>query len=444
MSKSNSLLKYFDSKYPDSPKYRQSFSKYLPYLESVLNSSDLYKKNLILERLIIPERSIKFRINWVDDKGKVRVNRGYRVQMNSNLGPYKGGLRFNKDVDEDTFMFLAFKQIFKNCLTGLPLGAGKGGADLDPKNLSDNEMMQFCQSFMLEMHRYIGQLTDVPAGDMGVGSREIGYMYAYYRKINNVFTGTMTGKSVENGGSKLRTEATGYGLIYFVNAMLEKMGEDWKDKKCLLSGAGNVSLHAAEKILEFKGKVLSLSDSGGVIYSKKGFTKKDLEKIKKQKLVEKLSLEKIAASGDFEYKKGKKPWDFEADIALPCATENELDESDAKKLIENGIRIVAEGANMPCSSEAIDLFQKKKVLFVPDIAANTGGVYVSGLEITQNATFQNWGTKKVDKLLKETMENIHEKCISEGQEKNYVNYEKGAIKYAFKRIAESMLNDGVV
>lgn len=440
--KEKEAIQYFDNIYPNEEKFRQAFHTYLPYLLPELKKNEAFRKAGVLERLLVPEKVIKFRVNWVDDKGELHVNRGFRVQMSSTLGPYKGGLRFSPSVNEDVFLFLAFKQTFKNALTGLPLGSGKGGSDFDPKGKSDMEMMRFCQQFMLELHSHIGKITDVPAGDIGVSSREIGYMYGYYRKLNNVFSGSLTGKDPDLGGIKLRKEATGYGLVYFLNCMMQEQKLKPKDAKVLISGAGNVAYYAAEKLIEMDCKVLTLSDSQGVIFKEKGFTKKDLEKIKVHKLKRRALAE--ISNADWDYEEGKKSWQFEGNIALPCATENELDEKDANKLLKKDIRIVAEGANMPATSEAAKAFIDAKVAYGPDIAANSGGVFVSGLEMAQNASLEVWRSEDVDKRLKKNMENIHAHCQKKGKSGNYIHYEKGAIRWSFERIAKAMLGQGIV
>ncbi|WP_150451111.1 NADP-specific glutamate dehydrogenase [Arenibacter lacus] len=402
-------------------------------------------KNLLL-RMVEPERLIYFRVPWVDDQGEINVNRGYRVQMNSALGPYKGGLRFHPTVNASVLKFLAFEQVFKNSLTTLPLGGGKGGADFDPKGKSDGEVMRFCQSFMTELCRHIGPDTDVPAGDIGVGAREIGYLFGMYKKIRNEFTGVLTGKGLSYGGSKIRPESTGYGTVYFVQSMLNNIDQTIEGKTFVISGSGNVAQYAAEKAMELGGKVLTLSDSGGYIYDKDGIDSEklafvmDLKNNRRGRISE--YVEKYPSA---VYKEGETPWEVACDIALPCATQNELNGEDAKTLLKNGCICVAEGANMPSTPEAIDSFLEAKILFGPGKAANAGGVSTSGLEMSQNSLRLSWTREEVDSRLQKIMSDIHEACIEYGREEDgFCNYVKGANIAGFVKVADAMLAQGVI
>lgn len=405
-----------------------------------------YKDALILERMAEPERVFIFRVPWIDDKGRFQVNRGFRVQMNSSIGPYKGGLRFHPSVNLSILKFLAFEQVFKNSLTTLPMGGGKGGSDFDPKGKSENEVMRFCQSFMIELCKYIGADIDIPAGDIGVGGREIGFMFGQYKRIKNEFRGVLTGKHVNFGGSLIRPEATGYGCVYFSNEMLKVKGDSLKGKKCLISGSGNVAQYAAEKITELGGKVLTFSDSGGFIYDKDGINKEKLA------FVMELKNKKRGRISEYvdKYKKAEfhanlRPWDVPCDLAYPCATQNELYELDAQHLIKNGCKGVFEGANMPCLPEAVDLFHSKKIMFSPGKASNAGGVATSGLEMSQNSLRIAWSRDEVDSRLKTIMKDIHDSCLKYGREsKDYVNYVKGANIAGFVKVADAMLAQGHV
>lgn len=407
-------------------------SKYEPYLE-----------NKILERLTEPDRIISFRVTWEDDNQNIRVNKGYRVQFNNSLGPYKGGLRFHPSVNQSILKFLGFEQIFKNSLTGLQIGGGKGGADFNPSGRSDREIMRFCQSYMTELYRHIGTETDVPAGDIGVGVREISYLFGQYKRIVNSFQGVLTGKDTDFGGSLLRVEATGYGLVYFAETLLKHNDKELEGATCLVSGAGNVSQHAVEKLIEKKAKVVSMSDSKGTIYVEEGINRELLEKIKKLKSSGK-SLADLK-SKKIEYKKGKTPWGLKAQFAFPCATQNELDEKDAKSLVKNKCEGVFEGANMPCTEKAIDVFNKTKVFFAPGKAANAGGVTVSGFEMSQNSGKITWERDKIDDLLKNTMKTIHDKCAHYGKSEKTkkIDYAKGANIAGFIKVADSMLDFGI-
>ena len=413
----------------------------IPYIES----QPRYKSSKILERIAEPERVLIFRVPWLDDKGEVQVNRGYRVQMNSAIGPYKGGLRFHPSVTLSVLKFLAFEQVFKNSLTGLPMGGGKGGSDFDPKGKSDNEIMKFCQSFMTELYRHVGDDIDIPAGDIGVGKREIGYLFGQYKRITGTFNGVLTGKAFEWGGSLIRPEATGYGLVYFVEEMLKVKDDALLGKKILISGSGNVAQFAAEKCITHGAKVLTMSDSEGFIYDPAGIDQEKLEYIKELKNERRGRIKEYADHYGCEYHAGEKPWKIPCDIALPNATQNELDGADAETLINNGCFCVAEGANMPCTPEAVAAFTKAKVLYAPGKAANAGGVAVSGLEMSQNSLRYSWTRTKVDNKLKDIMGEIHQICMKYGKDEHgHVNYEKGANIGGFVKVAEAMLSQGVV
>ena len=414
----------------------------IPY---IVQHEIYYGKNILL-RMVEPERLISFRVSWVDDDGEIHVNRGYRVQMNSAIGPYKGGLRFHPSVNASILKFLAFEQVFKNSLTTLPMGGGKGGSDFDPKGKSDDEVMRFCHAFMAELSRHIGPNTDVPAGDIGVGAREIGFLFGMYKKIRNEFTGVLTGKGLSWGGSKIRPEATGYGTVYFAQSMLKIKNEEIKGKTVVVSGSGNVAQYAAEKIIQLGGKVLTLSDSGGFIYDKDGIDNDklafimDLKNNKRGRISEYVKEYKAAT-----YHEGKRPWGVKCDIALPCATQNELDGNDAKELIANGCICIAEGANMPSTPEAIHVFHDAKVLFAPGKASNAGGVATSGLEMSQNSLRISWTREEVDERLRGIMEDIHDSCIEYGVEGDgYCNYVKGANIAGFVKVADAMLAQGVI
>ena len=394
--------------------------------------------------MIEPERVIQFRVPWVDDKGSFKIARGYRIEMNSAIGPYKGGLRFHPTVNLSVLKFLAFEQVFKNSLTTLPLGGGKGGSDFNPKEKSDNEIMKFCQSFMTELCRHIGPDTDVPAGDIGVGSREIGYMFGQYKRIRNEFTGVLTGKSPYFGGSLIRQEATGYGTVYFTSEMLTTRGKTLENMLVSISGSGNVAQHAAEKCIELGAKVITMSDSSGYIYDKAGITKPKLNFIKRLKNLTRGRIKEYADRYNCDFVAGQTPWQVKCDIALPCATQNELHLKDAKTLLKNGCRTVAEGANMPCTPDAIEAFLEEKILFGPGKAANAGGVAVSGLEMSQNALKMSWTAEEVDAKLKEIMWKIHRTCVKYGAEENFVNYVKGANLGGFVKVAEAMMAQGHV
>jgi len=404
----------------------------------------LYKKAKLLERMIEPERVIMFRVPWITDKGEYMVNRGYRIEMNSAIGPYKGGLRFHPSVNLSILKFLAFEQVFKNSLTTLPLGGGKGGADFDPKGRSNREIMGFCHSFMTELYRHIGANTDVPAGDIGVGGREIGFMFGQYKRIQNEFTGILTGKGMEYGGSLVRPEATGYGVVYFTQQMLLKNKQDIEGMIVAISGSGNVAQFACEKVIALGGKVVTMSDSSGFIYDGEGITVEKLNYLKKLKNEKRGRIKDYATKFDCDYYEAEKPWGVVCDIALPCATQNELDEEAAKRLVKNGIKCVVEGANMPTTPEAIEVFTANEILFSPGKASNAGGVATSGLEMSQNSMRVNWSRDEVDLRLKGIMTDIHGTCVEYGKIGSYTNYVKGANIGGFIKVANAMIAQGHV
>jgi glutamate dehydrogenase/leucine dehydrogenase len=426
------------------PEFIQAVEEIVFSLEDFLNQHPVYTENKILERLVEPERTIIFRVPWVDDQGVIQVNRGFRVQFNSALGPYKGGLRFHPTVNLSILKFLGFEQIFKNSLTGLPLGGGKGGSDFDPHGKSDGEVMRFAQSFMAELYRHIGPNIDVPAGDIGVGAREIGYLFGEYKRLTRDFSGVLTGKGLDWGGSNIRTEATGYGLVYFVEEMLRLQKDQIAGKTILISGSGNVAQHAAEKAVQLGGKVVTMSDSSGTIYDKDGFTQEKIDYIKEIKNVARGRIKEYLNKYRAEYLEAQNPWFIAADIALPCATQNEISGEDARKLVTNKIKLVAEGSNMSSTPEAIKIFKENNVLFAPGKAANAGGVAVSGLEMSQNSMRTQWSKEQVDTELRKIMENIHSTVIKYGIQNDKVDYVKGANIAGFKRVADSMLAQGIV
>lgn len=432
-------------KNPGEKEFHQAVEEVVGSLMPFLEKNPKYQKAKILERIVEPERVIIFRVPWVDDKGEIQVNRGFRIQMNSALGPYKGGLRFHPSVNLGILKFLAFEQVFKNSLTTFPLGGGKGGSDFDPKGKSDNEVMHFCQSFMNELFRHIGPDTDIPAGDIGVGAREIGFLFGQYKRLRNEFTGVLTGKSIDWGGSLIRTEATGYGCVYFVQEMLKTKGESIKGKVCTVSGSGNVSQYTVEKLIQLGAKAVTLSDSHGYIHDGDGIDEKKLAFVKKLKNVRRGRIKEYAKEFDCEYfEAGRWPWEVKCDVAFPSATQNEIDESDAKRLVKNGCICVAEGANMPTRQEAIKVFQQAKILFGPGKAANAGGVATSGLEMSQNSQRLSWSGEEVDKKLHDIMVAIHEQCVKYGKQGDYIDYVKGANTAGFVKVADAMLDQGVV
>lgn len=445
MSDLSSLFQQVKQKDPSQAVFHQAVEEVFSSLNSFLEKNPKYTKQGLLERLVEPERVIIFRVPWVNDKGEVQVNRGYRVQMNSAIGPYKGGLRFHPTVDLGVLKFLAFEQTFKNSLTTLPMGGGKGGSDFDPKGKSDNEVMAFCQSFMTELYRHIGADVDVPAGDIGVGAREVGFLFGQYKRLKNEFTSVLTGKNLEFGGSLIRPEATGYGLVYFAQHMLKTKGESFDGKKVLVSGSGNVAQFAAKKALDNGAKVLTMSDSNGYVLFPEGMSEAQWLALTELKNVRRERISTYAKEQGLQYVEGQKPWGVACDIALPCATQNELDESAAKELLKNGAMCVAEGANMPSTIGAINAFISAKILYSPGKASNAGGVATSGLEMSQNAMRLSWTSEEVDNRLSGIMESIHNNCLENGAEGGgYVNYVNGANIAGFKKVADAMLAQGIV
>ena len=435
-----------EAKNPGEPEFIQAVSEVVESIWDVYESNPRFVKANVLERLVEPERVIIFRVPWMDDKGEVHVQRGYRVQFNSAIGPYKGGLRFHPSVNLSVLKFLGFEQIFKNSLTSLPLGGGKGGSDFDPRGKSDEEIMRFCQSFMAELFRHIGPNTDVPAGDIGVGAREIGYLFGYYKKLMNEFTGVLTGKGINWGGSLIRPEATGFGIVYFTEEVLNTIGETLKGKRVAVSGFGNVAWGAVQKVNDLGGKVVTLSGPDGYIYDEDGVSGEKIDfmvtmRNSNRDLVQDYA-DKYPSAKFFP---GKHPWEVPVDVAMPCATQNELNEQDAMNLINNKCICVVEGANMPCVPKAIEAFQKAKILFAPGKAANAGGVATSGLEMTQNAMHLSWPREEVDARLHEIMKNIHKACVEHGKEADgYINYVKGANIAGFMKVANAMCDQGLV
>lgn len=430
---------------PGEVEFHQAVEEVADSLLPFIEENPKYKTAKILERICEPERVILFRIPWVDDKGEVQINKGYRIEMNSAIGPYKGGLRFHPTVNLGILKFLAFEQVFKNSLTTLPMGGGKGGSDFDPKGKSDAEVMRFCQSFMSELSRHIGPNTDVPAGDIGVGGREIGFLFGQYKKLRNEFTGVLTGKGIEWGGSLIRPEATGYGQVYFAEEMLKTKGDSMKGKICTVSGSGNVAQYCTEKATELGAKVVTLSDSGGYIYDPNGIDKDKLEYIMWLKNVKRGRIKEYADKYGVEYIEGKRPWEVKCDVALPSATQNEINGEEAKMLIANGCFVVSEGANMPSTPEAIEVYLENKILYGPGKAANAGGVAVSGLEMAQNSMRYGWTREEVDNKLHRIMIDIHNNCIRFGKEEDgWVNYVKGANIGGFVKVADAMLAQGIV
>ena len=429
------------------PEFLQAVEEVAETVIPYIVQNDIYHGKNILLRMVEPERAIMFRVNWVDDKGEIRVNRGYRVQMNSAIGPYKGGLRFHPSVNMSILKFLAFEQVFKNSLTTLPMGGAKGGSDFNPKGRSDNEIMRFCHAFMSELFRHIGPNTDIPAGDIGVGGREIGFLFGMYKKLKNEFTGVLTGKGVTWGGSLIRPEATGYGTVYFAQKMLQTKANDIRGKTVTISGSGNVGQYAAEKIIQLGGKVITLSDSSGYIFDSQGIDKDKLSFVMDLKNNKRGRISAyVKAYPSAQFFANKTPWEQPCDIAMPCATQNELTGLDATTLLENGCICVSEGANMPSTKKAVAVFQKAQILFAPGKASNAGGVATSGLEMTQNSLRYNWSREEVDEKLKDIMGNIHDKCISYGEdpETGYIDYVKGANIAGFVKVADAMLAQGII
>ncbi|WP_049253103.1 NADP-specific glutamate dehydrogenase [Neisseria elongata] len=445
MSDLNSLFQTIKRRDPNQAPFHQAVEEVFMSLQPFLAKNPQYTKQGLLERIVEPERVIMFRVSWVDDNGQVQVNRGYRVQMNSAIGPYKGGLRFHPTVDLGVLKFLAFEQVFKNALTTLPMGGGKGGSDFDPKGKSDAEVMRFCQAFMSELYRHIGADTDVPAGDIGVGGREIGFLFGQYKKLRNEFTSVLTGKGLTWGGSLIRPEATGYGTVYFAQSMLQTKGDKLEGKRVVISGSGNVAQYACEKAIQLGAKVLTVSDSNGfALFPDSGMTEAQLAALIELKEVRRERVSVYAKEQGLQYFENQKPWGVKCDIALPCATQNELDGKDAATLLANGVICVAEGANMPSTLEAVEAFLKAKILYAPGKASNAGGVATSGLEMSQNHIRLSWSREKVDNRLFDIMANIHENCVANGTENGYTNYVNGANIAGFKKVADAMLAQGIV
>lgn len=429
---------------PGQPEFHQAVREVVESVVSYVEANPKYEKAKILERMVEPERVILFRVPWLNDRGEFQVNRGFRIQMNSAIGPYKGGIRLHPSVNLGILKFLAFEQVFKNSLTTLPMGGAKGGSDFDPKGKSDNEVMRFCQSFMTELFRHVGPDTDVPAGDIGTGGREIGFMYGQYKRLRNEFTGVLTGKGLQWGGSLVRPEATGYGCVYFVQEMLKTKGESLKGKVCAVSGSGNVAQYTVEKLHQLGAKVVTLSDSNGFIYDKDGIDEKELKCVMSLKNERRGRIKECAKEFSCKYFENERPWSIKCDIAFPSATQNEIDETDAKTLVKNGCMAIGEGANMPSTPEAIKVFQKAKILYAPGKASNAGGVATSGLEMSQNSMRLSWTREEVDNRLHNIMIAIHEQCVKYGKEGKYVDYVKGANVAGFVKVADAMLAQGLV
>jgi len=445
-SKINAFMEYAKTRNSHEPEFLQAVHEVAEAIIPFIEENPSYKGKMLLERMIEPERVIMFRVPWVDDSGKTRVNRGFRVEFNSAIGPYKGGLRFHPSVNLSILKFLGFEQVFKNSLTTLPMGGGKGGSDFDPKGKSDNEVMSFTRSFMSELFRHIGPNTDIPAGDIGVGGREIGFLFGQYKKLRNEFTGVLTGKGMAWGGSLIRPEATGYGTVYFAEHMLDTKGDSFKGKTVAVSGSGNVAQYATEKVNQLGGKVVTLSDSGGYIYDADGIDADKLEYVMELKNIQRGRIsEYVNEYPNAKYIKGERPWSVKCDVALPCATQNELNEDEAKILVANGVVCIAEGANMPTTPEGIEVFQKSNALYAPGKASNAGGVAVSGLEMSQNSLRFNWTREEVDAKLHRIMNDIHTSCVKFGTDDNgSIDYVKGANVAGFVKLADAMLDQGVV
>ncbi|MGI6073571.1 MAG: NADP-specific glutamate dehydrogenase [Fermentimonas sp.] len=432
-------------RFPHELEYHQAVQEVVESIEDVYNEHPEFEKANLIERLVLPDKIHTFRVTWVDDKGNVNTNMGYRVQHSNAIGPYKGGIRFHSSVTPSILKFLAFEQTFKNALTTLPMGGGKGGSDFSPRGKSDGEIMRFCQAFVEGLWRVIGPDTDVPAGDIGVGGREVAYMFGKYKKLTGDFTGTFTGKGIEFGGSLIRPEATGYGNVYFLKEMLKTKDIDLEGKKCLISGSGNVAQYTCEKLIELGAVPVTLSDSDGYIYDPDGITKDKLEFVKELKNLYRGRIREYAEEYGCKYVAGARPWGEKADIALPCATQNEISGQDAETLVKNGVIAVSEGANMPSTREAVHIFIDNKILYAPGKAANAGGVSVSGLEMTQNSERLSWSKEQVDEKLKWIMSNIHENCVKYGaSDDGYVNYVKGANVAGFMKVAKAMMAQGIL
>ncbi len=442
--KVNDFMAKVIAKNPSEVEFHQAVHEVVETIIPFIEENPQYKEAKILERIVEPERVLMFRVPWLDDKGEVQVNRGFRIEMNSAIGPYKGGLRFHPTVNLGILKFLAFEQVFKNSLTTLPMGGGKGGSDFDPKGKSDNEVMRFTQSFMSELFRHIGPNTDVPAGDIGVGGREIGFLFGQYKKLRNEFTGVLTGKGIEWGGSLIRPEATGYGTVYFAEEMLKTRGDSMKGKVCTISGSGNVAQYATEKATEFGAKVVTLSDSSGYIYDPNGIDAEKLAFVMELKNVRRGRIQEYAEKYGVEFFPGQRPWGVKCDVAMPCATQNEVNEEEARMLVDNGCFVISEGANMPSSPEAIAVYQDAKILYGLGKAANAGGVAVSGLEMSQNSMRFSWTREEVDEKLHQIMKDIHTTCVEWGKDGDYIDYVKGANIGGFVKVADSMLAQGVV
>jgi len=440
----NDFMAKVIAKNPGELEFHQAVHEVVESLVPFIDENPQYREAKILDRMVEPERVLMFRVPWLDDKGDIQINRGYRVEMNSAIGPYKGGLRFHPTVNLGILKFLAFEQVLKNSLTTLPMGGGKGGSDFDPKGKSDNEVMRFCQSFMTELQRHIGPDTDVPAGDIGVGGREIGFLYGQYKRLRNEFTGVLTGKGLEWGGSLIRPEATGYGATYFAKEMLATRGETFEGKTVVISGSGNVAQYACEKVTQLGGKVVTLSDSSGYIFDPDGIDAEKLAFVMHLKNVKRGRIKEYADKFGVRYFPGERPWGIKCDVAMPCATQNEINEDEAKVLVTNGCFCVSEGANMPSTPEAVMIFEKNKLLFAPGKASNAGGVAVSGLEMSQNSLRLSWTREEVDNRLHQIMKDIHSTCVKYGTEGDYVNYVKGANIGGFVKVADAMLAQGVV
>lgn len=442
----NNFIESVAKNNPNEPEFMQAVKEVAETVIPFIEANPKYQGKMLLERMVEPERVISFRVVWLDDAGNTQVNRGYRIQMNSAIGPYKGGIRFHPSVNLSILKFLAFEQTFKNSLTTLPMGGGKGGSNFDPKGKSDNEIMKFCQAFMTELAKHIGADTDVPAGDIGVGGREVGYMFGQYKRLRNEFTGVLTGKGITFGGSLIRPEATGYGDVYFAEAMLKTKGQSFQGKTVVVSGSGNVAQYAAQKATQLGGKVVTLSDSAGYIYDADGIDAEKLAHVMQIKNVDYARIsEYVKKYPNAKYVAGKRPWEVKCDVALPCATQNELDGAEAKMLVDNGCICVAEGANMPSTPEAVEVFTHAKILFAPGKASNAGGVATSGLEMSQNSLRLSWTSEEVDQRLHNIMLNIHEACVKYGSDGNgYVDYVKGANVAGFVKVADAMLAQGVV
>jgi glutamate dehydrogenase (NADP+) len=439
------FMSYVKATNPNQPEFHQAVDEVITSVWPVIENNPKYQSANILERIIEPERIIIFRVSWVNDKGEVKVNKGYRVQMNSAIGPYKGGIRFHPSVNLSVLKFLSFEQVFKNSLTTLPMGGGKGGSDFDPKGKSDLEIMRFCHNFMLELSRHIGPNTDIPAGDIGVGAREVGFMFGMYKKLQNEFTGVLTGKGLNWGGSLIRPEATGYGVTYFAQEMLKTRNEDFSGKTVTISGSGNVAQYAVQKVNELGGKVVTLSDSNGTIYDSEGIDNSKLAYVMELKNIRRGRIQEyVSRYKNAEYFENKRPWGVECQVALPCATQNELNGEDAKALVSNGCYCISEGANMPTEPEGVKVFLENKVLYGQGKAANAGGVATSGLEMTQNSMRLAWSREEVDTRLKAIMIAIHQTCVKYGKEGEYINYVKGANIGGFVKVADTMLDQGIV